>query len=89
MADERFVWYTGGEKGRDFLKKAAERSKITLRRGSPPSPGEAEELASSLLDLFIKFGHDGDYNPTPDGLVIESLIDSLSRYYEDGDREEN
>lgn len=77
------VWYSGPPESLELLKESAIRRGIPLRSDTPPSADEADELVSSLGDLFLEAGYDENYDPTPLGLVIESLIDGLSQYCDD------
>ncbi|MFJ6797312.1 hypothetical protein [Streptomyces sp. NPDC091268] len=74
------VWYSGPPEAMELLKTAALRCGVVLRAHARPTANEAEELVSALADLFLEVGYEGDYVPTPEGLMIESLIDGLSEY---------
>ncbi|MFB7666014.1 hypothetical protein ACFC1R_19010 [Kitasatospora sp. NPDC056138] len=72
-------WLPRSEQARAILQKAAAAEGITLDPGRHPTADEAESLREALFDLLFRTGLEGD-RPTPQGYLMETLIDGLDQY---------
>ncbi|MFB7616851.1 hypothetical protein [Kitasatospora sp. NPDC056181] len=78
---DRLAWFTGSDEQLALLRRAAEERGVVLNPATPPGQEDAEELTDELADILLAEDcFDADWEITPFGDLVESLIDALNRY---------
>ncbi|GAA1236743.1 hypothetical protein GCM10009665_28650 [Kitasatospora nipponensis] len=74
-------WFTGPDETLALLRRAARARDVVLDPAEPPTEADAQELTDALADVLLTEDcFDADWEITPFGDVVESLIDALNRY---------
>ncbi|MEV6212558.1 hypothetical protein [Kitasatospora sp. NPDC051914] len=77
----RPAWFTGSDEKLTVLRRAAEVRGVVLHPDTPPGESDAQELTDELADLLLTEDcFDANWEITPFGDLVESLIDALNRY---------
>ncbi|MFD8755163.1 hypothetical protein ACFV0O_29950 [Kitasatospora sp. NPDC059577] len=82
-APDRPAWFTGPEESLALLRGAAESGGVSLDPDTPPGEEDARVLTDELADVLLSgdcFDRDRDWEITPFGDLVETLIDTLNRY---------
>ncbi|MQS16372.1 hypothetical protein F7Q99_30255 [Streptomyces kaniharaensis] len=78
---DRPAWFTGSDEKLAVLRRAAEARGVVLDPATPPSEENAQELTDELADVLLtEKCFDANWDITPFGDLVESLIDGLHRY---------
>ncbi|MFD8707677.1 hypothetical protein ACFV1W_34690 [Kitasatospora sp. NPDC059648] len=78
---DRPAWFTGSDEKLALLRRAGEARGVVLDPATPPGQADAEELTDELADILLSEDcFDADWEITPFGDLVESLIDALNRY---------
>jgi hypothetical protein len=79
--EDRLGWFTGRGEMLAVLHRAARERGVVLDPVVPPGEEEAGELTDALVNVLLtEGGFDGEWEITPFGDLVESLIDGLHRY---------
>ncbi|MDH6711367.1 hypothetical protein P3T27_008125 [Kitasatospora sp. MAA19] len=78
---DRPAWFTGSDEKLALLHRAAQARGVVLDPAAPPGEDDAQELTDELADILLTDDcFDGDWETTPFGDLVESLIDALNHY---------
>ncbi|MEV7603710.1 hypothetical protein AB0O91_40700 [Kitasatospora sp. NPDC089797] len=79
--DGRPGWFTGSDEKLTLLRRVAGARGVVLDPDTPPAEADAEELTDGLADVLLtEHCFDADWETTPYGDLVESLIDALNPY---------
>ncbi len=76
----RPAWLQGSADKLAVLREAAAESGVTLHQDTPPSAGEAQDLAEALGTTLLQRGFEADWEINAFGSLVEELIDYLHQY---------
>ncbi|MEU9045613.1 MULTISPECIES: hypothetical protein [unclassified Kitasatospora] len=80
---DRPAWFTGSDDSLALLRRAAGAVGVPLDPDTPPGEEDAQQLTDELGDILLTehcFDADRDWEITPFGDLVETLIDTLNRY---------